>query len=144
VKTTMSYDDDDDDDAEIKHLIASQFSSLCWSQAKGPNDAQFLAGFVPGAIMVAARRPVKTSTPDEFVARMERLSKTKLTDFKEAAHGIFVKRVGSVAVAFAGCEMEENNAIVTRDVSALLLVKDHQGWRIAAQAWDLVDAFPQL
>ena len=33
--------------------------------------------------------------------------------------------------------MLENETTVTRDVGALLFVKDGDAWRIAAQAWDL-------
>ena len=35
--------------------------------------------------------------------------------------------------------MTENETKVTRDVSGLLLVKNSEGWRIAAQAWDYIE-----
>ena len=134
----------DDDDAAIERLIVAQFSALSWRVSNGPDTETFLAGFLSCAIMLPAYRPIAATTPVEFAARMERLSRTELTEFKEASHGIFLKRVGSVAVALAGCEMHENKTTVTRDVSAFLLVKDDRGWRIAAQAWDVVDTFPQF
>ncbi len=42
-----------------------------------------------------------------------------------------------MAVAFAACEMLENGSNLTRDVSAVVLVRDSGAWRIVAQAWDL-------
>ena len=38
--------------------------------------------------------------------------------------------------------MTENGADVTRDVSMFLLVRNPEGWRIAAQAWDVVEDIP--
>ena len=47
--------------------------------------------------------------------------------------------MGNIALALAGCIMLENGKKLTEDVSGFLLIKDHEGWRIAAQAWDYVD-----
>jgi hypothetical protein len=48
-----------------------------------------------------------------------------------------VRVFGNVAVAFAACEMLENGSTLTRDVSAIVLVRDGGAWRIVAQAWDV-------
>jgi hypothetical protein len=53
--------------------------------------------------------------------------------------GTHVGVFGNVAVALAACENTENGSTVTRNVEALLLVKDGT-WKIAAQAWDKADA----
>ena len=34
------------------------------------------------------------------------------------------------------CELNENNAKTSRNVEAMLLIKDDGEWQIAAQAWD--------
>jgi hypothetical protein len=57
--------------------------------------------------------------------------------FEETPLGCTVNVFGNVAVAFAGCEMLENGSTLTRDVSAIVLVRDNGAWRIVAQAWDL-------
>lgn len=62
-----------------------------------------------------------------------------MDSFAETGVGCHVWVIGNMAVALAGCEMVEGDSTVTRDVSGYLLVKDEEGWRIAAQAWDLVD-----
>ena len=61
----------------------------------------------------------------------------KLVSFQETPLGCTVRVFGNVAVAFAACEMLENGSTVTRDVSAIVLVRDAGTWRIAAQAWDV-------
>jgi hypothetical protein len=37
----------------------------------------------------------------------------------------------------AACENTENGTTVTRNVEALLLVKEEGAWKIVAQAWDM-------
>ncbi len=49
--------------------------------------------------------------------------------------------IGQVAVTIAGSEMIENEQTVTRDVSAFLLVRNEDTWKIAAQGWDVVEDF---
>ena len=61
----------------------------------------------------------------------------RLASFRETLLSCTVQVFGNVAVAFAACEMLENDSTVTRDVSAIVLVRDPAGWRIAAQAWDM-------
>ena len=62
-----------------------------------------------------------------------------MDSFTETGVGCQVWVFGNMAVAIAGCEMTENGSSITRDVSGFLLVKRDDGWRIAAQAWDMVD-----
>jgi hypothetical protein len=69
---------------------------------------------------------------------MKRLrAEGKLVSFRETPLGCTVRVFGNVAVAFAACEMLENNSTVTRDVSAIVFVRDAGTWRIVAQAWDV-------
>jgi hypothetical protein len=84
---------------------------------------------------------VKPQTVDKFVERMRRLrSEGKLVSFEETPLGCTVSVFGNVAVAFAACEMLENGSALTRDVSAIVLVRDSGTWRIVAQAWDVETA----
>jgi hypothetical protein len=46
--------------------------------------------------------------------------------------GAEIKVFGNVAVAMAACE----NTTITRNVEALLLVKEDGAWKIVSQAWD--------
>lgn len=59
--------------------------------------------------------------------------------FCEKGVGWHVWAVGNVAVALAGCEKTENGERIMREISTLLPVKDPEGLKIAAQAWDSVD-----
>ena len=121
----------------IRALLASQFASLRWSTGESANWAGFEAGFLPGAQLFGAARPVAAQTAAGFQARRRRLREEGVLDaFSERMLGTEVRGFGNVAVAMAACEMLENGADVRRDVSAFLLVKDPEGWRIAAQAWD--------
>ncbi len=98
---------------------------------------------MPGAQLWPARRPAGPQSALDFATRLQRLrDEGTLESFSEKGVGCEVFVVGSVAIAVAGCEMTENAGKVTRDVSAFLLVKNAEGWRIAAQAWDIVDDIP--
>jgi ketosteroid isomerase-like protein len=50
--------------------------------------------------------------------------------------GAEIKVFGNVAVAMAACENTENGTTITRNVEALLLVKEDGAWKIVSQAWD--------
>jgi hypothetical protein len=125
-----------DDEAAIREIIAQQFGSLNWRPGTSGDWAAFMAGFVPGAPLYAAARPVKAQTAVAFVERIKGLAGGKFRSFAEAALSVEVRIFGKVAVAVAGCEITENDADVTRGVEMMLLVKDAGAWRIAAQAWD--------
>ena len=62
-----------------------------------------------------------------------------MNSFAEMGVGCHVWVIGNMTVAIAGREMVEGDSAVTRDISGYPLVKHEDVWRIAAQAWDLVD-----
>ena len=129
---------DSEDVATIKELIRSQFRSLAWTRDEDAEWAAFAQGFFPGATLFPAARPVKPQTVDQFVDRMRRLrAEGKLVSFEETPLSCTVSVFGNVAIAFAACEMLENGSTRTRDVSAIVLVRDNGTWRIVAQAWDV-------
>ncbi|MES0884392.1 hypothetical protein [Roseibium sp. SCP14] len=129
-----------DDRAAIAQLIDQQFGSLCWDQNADGDWATFLAGFQSDARLFASARPAKSQSAHDFVSRMKALRENgTLSEFREYGVGMEIRIVGNIAVALAGCEMHENNIAVTKDVSAFLLVKEPDGWRIAAQAWEVVN-----
>jgi hypothetical protein len=127
-----------DDVSLIREIVLSQFRSLAWTRDEGPNWEAFAQGFIPEVRLFPAARPVKSQTIDQFIDRMKRLrAEGKLVSFRETPLGCTVRVFGNVAVAFAACEMLENNSTVTRDVSAIVFVRDAGTWRIVAQAWDV-------
>ncbi len=133
------------DEKAIRALIAAQFASLNWSDGQDGKWTQFKAGFLGSAQLYPASRPAQAQTAPEFVSRLQRLmSDGTLRTFNERGVGCAVFIVGNVAIALAGCEMTENGTQVTKDVSAFLLVKNPDGWLIAAQAWDIVDDIPAV
>jgi hypothetical protein len=127
-----------EDIAAIRKLVSTQFRSLAWTREEDADWAAFARGFFPGATLFPAARPVKPQTVDQFVERMRRLrSEGKLVSFEETPLGCAVSVFGNVALALAACEMLENGSALTRDVSAIVLVRDRGTWRIVAQAWDV-------
>src|SRR5262245_9206087 len=127
-----------EDIAAIKALVDVQFRSLAWTHEKDADWAAFARVFLPGAALLPAARPVKSQTVDQFIERMKRLrAEGKLRSFAETPLGCEVNVFGNVATAFAACEMLENGSTLTRDVSAITLVRDGGTWWIAAQAWDI-------
>lgn len=129
---------DQDDVSAIRELLDTQFRSLAWGGSKEANWDAFAQGFFPAASLVPAARPAVPQTVEQFADRMKRLrAEGKLASFAETPLGCSVRVFGNVAVAFAACEMLENGSTLTRDVSAILLVRDGGAWRIVAQAWDL-------
>lgn len=128
-----------DDAAVIRSMVAAQFASLRWSEDIEPDWQAFEESFLDDARLFPAARPVTPTTVAGFQERMVRLhADGTLARFEERLVGFACTVAGSVAVATAGCEMTENGTRTTHDVSAFLLVKDADGWRIAAQAWDAV------
>lgn len=122
----------------IEALIRAQFAALSWAPGSVPDYRPLLDGFLADAKLYPSRRPLAPQTPAAFCSRLDGLRTSgALTRFSERVSGLEVAIFGRVAVAMAGCEMLENDDTVTRDVSAFLLVKDDEGWWIAAQAWDV-------
>jgi hypothetical protein len=124
------------DTEAIRHLIARQFNSMCWTPNNSADWKAFAADFAPWAAVYPATRPVQPQAVERFVERMTGLADTTLHTFFEAPLGIVVHVFGNVAVAAAGCEMTENGTKVNRGVEMMLLVKDEGVWKIVAQAWD--------
>lgn len=125
------------DDDLIEALVKAQFAALKWDDRHAADWQAFETGFLADAQLVPAARPAKLQPVTAFIARMQGLAANGvLRSFSERALAIHIKRYGNVAIALAGCEMAENNDVITRDVSAFLLVKSADRWHIAAQAWD--------
>lgn len=136
----MSDHDHEADIRAIEDLIARQFRTLSWAPGQPGDWDGFAADFLPGAPLYAAARPAKAQTVDAFVERMKDLAGTTLPSLHETPRGTHIRVFGNVAVAFGICELLENETETTRNVEALLLIKDAGQWRIAAQAWDTESA----
>lgn len=138
--TTLDNNQIKADHDAIEALLHEQFAAIAWGDGKTPEWDAFANGFVDGAPLYPAARPIRPTTVDGFAARMRRLSDDEtLRTFSEVPQGLDVRIAGNVAVALAGCEMHENGEEITYDVNAILLVKQDGVWRIAAQAWDRTD-----
>lgn len=132
----MSKDVQAVDFEAIKALITRQFGSLNWGSGRSADWGAFGADFLDAATLVPSVRPAERWTVPRFVERMKHLSTSTLQSFEERVLGSQVLVFGNVAVAMAACENLENGSEVTRNVEAMLLVKDGGDWRIVAQAWD--------
>ena len=124
------------DSEAIRHLIARQFNSMCWTPNNSANWKAFAADFAPWASLYPATRPAQPQTVERFVERMKDLAETTLHTFFEAPLGAVVHVFGNIAIAAAGCEMTENGTKVNRGVEMMLLLKDEGVWKVVAQAWD--------
>ena len=124
------------DVAAIRKLIEGQFAALTWSQDRPPDWDGFERDFHPSATLFPSGRPAKPQSVPSFVDRMRELSKETLETFDEALRGAWIRVYGNVAVALAVIETQENDDAPTRGVEALLLIKEGDRWRVAAQAWD--------
>jgi hypothetical protein len=127
----------------IRALVLAQFATLDWTAERDADWAGFITLFAPGAPLFDSKRPVRAQTAEAFVERMRSLrDRGLLVAFSESLRGMRIHRFGNVAVALAACDMLENSTETTHDVSAFLLVREAQGWRIAAQAWDTSEGPP--
>lgn len=127
----------DADISAIEQLMRQELS-LSWNAATDANWEGFAGSFLPDAALFPAARPVAAQTLGQFLERMKRLrDEGKLFAFKVTPLGCDVRVFGNVAVAFAACELLENESVVNREVNATVLVRDNGAWRIAAQAWDV-------
>ena len=136
----MGDNDHDADIRAIEALIARQFRTLSWAPGTPGDWDGFAADFFPGAPLYAGARPAKAQSVGDFVERMKGLAETTLPSLDETPRGAHIRVFGNVAVALAVCELLENGTETTRNVEALLLIKDGGEWRIAAQAWDTESA----
>lgn len=141
--TRASGSTDRRDEEAIQSLISAQFGSLDWAPGRDGDWRRFEDGFLSTAQLFGAKRPANPQTAQDFTSRLKRLRDDGvLTSFSEKGVGCQVHVIGSIALAVAGCEMTENGAEVTQDVSMFLLVRNPEGWRIAAQVWDVVEDIP--
>lgn len=125
-----------DDHRAIEAIIGRQFGSLNWQPGTSGDWAAFAGDFHPDALLFPAARPAKAQTVADFIDRMKQLAGGPLQTFGERMLGTQIQVFGKIAIALAGCEINENGEKVTRGVEALLLVKDEGVWRIVAQNWD--------
>lgn len=127
----------------INSIISRQFGSLSWNRENMADWEAFKSDFLPRASLFPSARPVAPQTVDDFVDRMKGLVGKELKSFHENVLGTFVRIYGNVAVAIVACENTENNQDINRNVEMMLLVKQGETWKIAAQAWDkATDANP--
>jgi len=124
------------DEEDIHAVILRQFQSLTWNAEKEGDWLQFADDFLKGAPLYGAARPAISQSVSDFVGRMKGLSQSSLPSLDERLLGYKVHAFGNIAVALSVCELNENNEKTTRNVEAMLLIKDSGRWRIAAQAWD--------
>lgn len=128
------------DRIEIEDIISKQFKALCWTEDISPDFKSFTAAFIQSAHLFSSKRPAHPQSASEFARRMENLRDNHcLKNFSERGRGLQIFIVGNIAMAMAGCEMTENKDTVTKDISMFLLVKENKKWRIASQAWDIVE-----
>jgi hypothetical protein len=122
----------------IRSLVAAQLRNLSWTPERDPDWRSFADGFWPGARLIPAARLLAPQAIESFIARRDGLrSAGKRTSFEQTLLGCEVDVFGKVAVAMAACEMLENRAKVTRDVSAFVLAQDEGVWRMVTMAWDM-------
>lgn len=127
------------DRIEIAKLIQRQFRALSWDETAPPDLVTLNKAYVEDATLFASARPARSQTAKAFGERMAGLrADGRLPVFQEKGRGLHIWVVGNVAVALAGCEMHENRAEITEDISGFLLVKNPDGWAIASQAWDIL------
>jgi len=132
----MTNTNDEADREAIRMVIARQFSSLSWNAVRAADWDGFSADFLPGAQLFPAARPVRPVSVPDFVARMKTAAASTMPVFEEALLGIQIRLYGKVAVALAVCGQRQREASPERAVEALLLLKEDETWRIAAQGWD--------
>lgn len=127
----------DSDVTAIRELIRHELS-LSWSREKDGNWDVFTNTFLPDGALFPAARPVKPQTLDQFLGRLKQLrADGKLHTFEVNPLGCDVQVFGNVAIAFAVCRLLENQTTTNHELNATLLVREAEGWRIAAQAWDV-------
>jgi len=127
---------DNEDATEIQALINRQVASLSWNDMRRANWPAFESDFLPAAILFPSARPVVPQSVATFVQRMKLLVAGSVTAFNEEVMGTTVNVFGHIAVAIVVCEVTENAKYAGRVVEMILLVKENDAWRIAAQAWE--------
>jgi len=127
---------DTEDAREIRALINRQVASLSWNDVRRANWPAFESDFLPAAILFPSARPVTPQSVATFVQRMKLLVAGTVNTFHEEVIGTTINVFGHIAVAVVACEVTENSKDMGRIVEMILLVKENDVWRIAAQAWE--------
>lgn len=127
---------EDRDEAAIRALIKGHFRGMRWDAESAPDWDSFASDFHPDAVLFPAARPAAAKTVGQFIDRMNGVAEEVLDSFEEWTLGMRILRFGNVAVVLAASEMLENGSETNHDISGYLLIKDADGWRIAAHAWD--------
>lgn len=126
-----------DEFAAIRAVIARQFDSIGWTAERPADWATFADDFLPEATLFPAARPIAAKSIDAFIDRMKNVATSELQSLEETVLGTRIQVFGNVAIAMVVCGMSENGSEPKRGVEAILLVKNQDRWRIAAQAWDM-------
>ena len=125
-----------DDHGAIEALIHRQFASLSWAPGKLAEWEGFAADSFPQASLYPSARPAKRQTVHAFVERNERrIGRDGRVSSEETVLGTEIRVFSNAALAFAACEITENDVEVNRSVEALLLIKDKVHGR-SYPAWD--------
>ena len=141
---TLPVDIISQDHHEIAALITAQFRALSWDEEKPADTETLTNAYLEKAQLFSSTRPAQAQSAIDFASRMTALRDNgRLDAFEEVGRGLHIWITGNIAVAMAGCEMHENRTTVTEDISAFLLVKNPDGWSIAAHAWDIVPSIAQ-
>lgn len=127
----------EDDVAAIRGLLADGFAAISWSPTTPPDWARFFGSYIKGATLFPAARPVVPTAPEPFRIRMdEQRAGGSMIDFEETMLGSEIRVFGKIAVATAAFRARVNKTGEGAGVNMYLLVKEGDGWRIAAVAWD--------
>ena len=133
---TQLHSDTEEDAREIRALINRQVASLSWNDVRRVNWPLFESDFLPAAILFPPARPVTPQSIATFVQRMKLLIEGTVKSFNEEVLDTTVNVFGHIAVATVACAVTENSKDMGRIVEMILLVKENDVWRIAAQAWE--------
>lgn len=126
-----------DDEQAIVAIIEDMFAAISWDGESPPDLARFGAAVLPEATVVPSARPLAPTSIATFSQRMASLYVDgAMKIFDERALGTVVQVFGNIAVALGGFEAIVDDGAPGRGANAFLFVKEPEGWRIAAMAWD--------
>lgn len=126
-----------DDEQAIVAIIEDMFAAVSWDADSPPDLARFGAAVLPEATVVPAARPLAPTDIAAFARRMAGLyADGAMKIFDERPLGTIVNVFGNIAVALGGFEAIVDGGAPGRGANAFLFVRETEGWRIAAMAWD--------
>ena len=91
----------------IRHLIARQFNSMCWTPNNSAAWKAFAADFAPRAALYPAARPARSQTVEKFRGAHEGSCGNITLHVLRGSLRRPADAFGNVAVAAAGCEMTD-------------------------------------